>query len=626
VKLHPFAHRAPALALLVLAVVAFAADDARRRVLLVAVDVSAANSVEMLRTLRTTLEEGSEQRIDLIIESLDSYRFPLDKIEAETAALFTKKYADAHVDLVIVWGGAALTFFAKYRDHIWPDGVPLVTLGVSNAMDDVMPPTAGVREVLLDFDVAGTLELARRLQPSLAHVAVVSGTGAFEARWRNEAFTRVREMSPPVELIDLTGRSADELERTVATLPPDSALLYLSVSQPPPDAFAHTSESARRIIRAANAPAYSPFENNVGLGALATLAPDFLEHARAAGRAVLASLASGGSRGVVETTPRARCVADERALARWNIAESALPADCEIRFKPLSYLETHFSESVAVGAIIVVQALLFAGLLVMRSRSRLAARELAVQRQAVEHSARLVTVGELIASITHEINQPLGTIRNNVDSAELLLDTQRPGWLQELRETLADIRRDDQRAASVVAHMRSFLQKHEVESTPQDLNAIVAGAIALVSTDAVRRGVRIETDLEAVPQVAGDRVQLEQVLLNLMLNGMEAMAECSPEERVLLIRTQHDGAGHVGLLVSDRGIGLPDDQNALFKPFFTTKGSGMGLGLSISRAIVEAYEGRIQAANRPMGGVTVTVTLPELGMRRLESARFATES
>ncbi len=231
--------------------------------------------------------------------------------------------------------------------------------------------------------------------------------------------------------------------------------------------------------------------------------------------------------------------------------------------------------------------------------------------QKLAHASRLAVLGELTASIAHEINQPLGAILSNADAAELLLEAG-PGRLDEVRRILADIRKDDLRASEVIRRMRELLGKRPLERQPLDLNEVVAGVLQLLGGDAARRGVALEIDLApGLPAVHGDRVHLQQVLLNLLLNGMEAMADTPAcRQRRLAVRTARNGGG-VEVAVTDRGTGIPPDRlPRLFESFFTTKPDGMGLGLSIARSIVEAHGGRIWAENRPEGGATFRFTMP----------------
>jgi C4-dicarboxylate-specific signal transduction histidine kinase len=240
------------------------------------------------------------------------------------------------------------------------------------------------------------------------------------------------------------------------------------------------------------------------------------------------------------------------------------------------------------------------------------------------HASRLALVGELTASVAHELNQPLGAILTNSEAAELLLESAGP-QLDDIRQILADIRRDDLRASEVIKRLRALLGKREVELLPLDLNEVVADALRLVDGESRRRGIEVETELSAVlPAVRGDKTQLQQVLLNLVLNGMEAMAESSAAKRRLTVQTAGDPNEETEVVVTDTGPGIsPDRLPRLFDPFYTTKEYGMGLGLSIARSIIESHGGRIWAEKNTDGGAAFRFTLPNaarLERRKSENA------
>jgi PAS domain S-box-containing protein len=231
--------------------------------------------------------------------------------------------------------------------------------------------------------------------------------------------------------------------------------------------------------------------------------------------------------------------------------------------------------------------------------------------QHLAHTARLAAVGELTASIAHEINQPLGAILSNTEAAELLLESGSPS-LDKVRMILADIRMDDLRASEVIQRVRALLRKRELAMLPLDLNEVAGEVGRLVAANASRHGVALDTEFApGLPAVRGDRVHLQQVLLNLLLNAIDAMLDTPPAERRIVVRTARDGDRSVRVSISDQGHGIPPDKlPRIFDAFVTTKEHGLGLGLALARSIVEAHGGRIQARNNPDGGATFYFAVP----------------
>ena len=227
------------------------------------------------------------------------------------------------------------------------------------------------------------------------------------------------------------------------------------------------------------------------------------------------------------------------------------------------------------------------------------------------HMQRLVVLGELSAAITHDVRQPLTAILSNADAAQVLLNSPRPP-LNEIREIISDIRKDDLLADSVISRIRDFLRKREPHMRLVNLNEAVSDVFGLVAGDARKRHVQLRTELAGeLPQVLGDRTQLQQVLLNLIVNGMDAMDGTAEESRHLSVQTKRAGDDGIEVSVRDRGCGIAtDDLPRLFEPFFTTRNEGMGLGLSIAQSIVTAHRGRIWAESNPDGGMSFHFTLP----------------
>ena len=230
-------------------------------------------------------------------------------------------------------------------------------------------------------------------------------------------------------------------------------------------------------------------------------------------------------------------------------------------------------------------------------------------QQDLIHASRLALLGEFTASIAHEINQPLGAILSNADAAEMLLGATPPS-LHEVRQILVDIRRDNLRASEVIRRLRSLLRKDELDFEPLDLNEIVREAVTLVSRESRRRGIDMEVEpADRLPIVRGDRVHLGQVLINLISNGMEAMPDPGGTRKIV-VRTILNGQD-VEVSVTDMGPGIPADRlNRVFDHFFSTKKEGMGLGLAITRTLVERHGGQIWAENAAGSGATFRFSLP----------------
>jgi C4-dicarboxylate-specific signal transduction histidine kinase len=270
--------------------------------------------------------------------------------------------------------------------------------------------------------------------------------------------------------------------------------------------------------------------------------------------------------------------------------------------------ERYWWQIALITAVILLQAGFISALLNAHRRRRLA--ELQSRQRVAElvHVNRINTAGELTASIAHEINQPLGAILTNAETADVILNSPSPD-IAELKDIVKDILRDDRRAGEVIRRMRSLLKKAPFELKSIDFNDLVGETVELVL--AVGRKVKLFSVItrDALP-ILGDRIQLQQVILNLVANGIDAMKDTSTENRIISIRTSRVEK-FAELTVSDLGPGIPEDKlKEVFEPFFTSKAEGMGMGLSIARTIVEAHNGQIWADNRDHGGASFRIRLP----------------
>jgi len=243
------------------------------------------------------------------------------------------------------------------------------------------------------------------------------------------------------------------------------------------------------------------------------------------------------------------------------------------------------------------------------TRQKEAAEEARLQRRELAHLSRVATLSTLSSSLAHELSQPLSSILSNAQAGQRFLAKDAPD-LEEIREILAHIVGEDRRAGDIIERLRTLLRRGEVSSQPMDVNEVIADLLQLTRSDLMARRVSVDNLATGpLPWALADRVQLQQVLLNLIVNGCDAMAANPAEERRLTITSAVvDGELRIGVL--DRGHGLPADVEALFQPFHTTKADGLGMGLAICRSLVTAHRGRLWAEAREGGGAAFYVALP----------------
>jgi C4-dicarboxylate-specific signal transduction histidine kinase len=305
-------------------------------------------------------------------------------------------------------------------------------------------------------------------------------------------------------------------------------------------------------------------------------------------------------------------VYDARQLQRWNIDRSRLPPDAQLRFEPYSLWKERTGLVVGVVAALLLQSALIGALLWEHRRRRRAELELRRRTQQIAALNRSAALGEVSAAIAHEVNQPLGSILLNAEAADRLLRAE-PADVGEAREILADIRRDGRRAGAVVEKVRQLFRRADIAPSPVALNRIAADVVEIAAGDPRLRVLAFDLDLAAdLPAVAGDAVQLQQVVLNLVTNAAEAVLSSAGADRRVVVRTRAGPApASAELAVLDAGPGIPPEElGRVFEPFYSRKAEGMGIGLSISRSVAEAHGGELVAENRAEGGACFRLMLP----------------
>jgi len=587
-----------------------AADPDARVLMLYGLDPYLPPFLTMDKAMRQTLATKTDGPVTFFTETLDSQRFAMEPLEPELLALLAKKYSAVRINVVVAVSRTALDFFVRHGEQLWP-GARVVYVGFLGYELNPSALPHGATAVLSILDVAGTIEIARGLQPEATRIVVVSGVAEIDNRAQQQAREALAKLDKPVHAEYLSGLPLQELEAKVAAAPADSIIVYLTQFRDGLGRPYDPLDVLRDLVKISRAPVYGAAETYIGLGAVAGSVASYESRGRLIGEQVRRALAGGPpdpTRMVLEAPNR--CAADARQLQRWSLPERLLPSDCDVRFKLVPIWRQYWWQIALTLAIVAAQAVLILALLSQRRRRRLAEESEQVQRAALGRAARLATAGELTGAIAHEINQPLGAILTNADTAELILDSGRDRR-DELRALLANIRRDDLRASEVIQRMRDLLGQQKFERKAFDLNDVVSELESIMRAEARRRGVVLE--IHRSPEaltIVGDRIQIQQVLINFMLNAMDAVAG-QPEARRAVDVSVAKGERGAVLAVRDRGHGIaPEHRAKLFESFFSTKPSGMGLGLSITRTIVEAHGGRIWAESGAVEGTVFQAELP----------------
>jgi len=579
--------------------------------ILYGVPIDNPGAVAATQAMRSALSEGAAPRlVNMQSEVLDSVSFDTVLYEAELLALLRKKSYAGHLDLVMPLMGPALAFASRHREELWP-GVPIVGFGASEATLREGAIEESSTGIAIELDEAGTLRLARRLQPGAERLVLVAGGSEYDRGWWPRLDAAAAREGEGLAVERLFGQPLRAVLDRVSRLPRRSIVLYTTVSRDTDGTPLVPANVAEQLSRASVAPVYGIWESQIGRGIVGGSMESLAAHGRRAADIALRVL-RGTPPGAIPVVPPAEPVAivDWRQLRRFGLSAGSLPPGSEIRYRPPSILEQYRGYVVAAGLALAVQTGLILALLAQGRRRKRAEAEASRQRAELAHAARLSAVGQLTAAVAHEINQPLGAILSNAEAAELFLESE-PPKLDRVRRILRDIQQEDQRASAVIRQVRALARKQTPESRPLDLNEVVTAVMPLLEADARRRFAEVELELDSgLPPTRGDNTQLRQVVLNLALNGLEALGPPGPGDRRVSIRTRSQDA-QVELAVSDTGHGLaPEAVPHLFESFYTTKVDGLGLGLSLVRSIVEAHGGSVSAESNAGRGATFRVLLP----------------
>jgi signal transduction histidine kinase len=560
-------------------------------------------------TFRSELAQQSAAPIEFLEASLESTLFAEAASETPLVEYLRAMFAKRPADLLVAIGAPAMMFFQRHRETL--SGVPMLVVAADKRRLGDLERDGNATAFGISLDLAGVVENILRLLPKTTNIEVVTGNSPFERFWQTEFRRDTQHLNDRVRLNWLNDLSFEEIRRRSSILPRDSAIVYFLLVV---DAAGLPYEQERALDvlrRESNAPIFGIFDHQLGHGIVGGPLSPYQEVSRQSARIALRILNGTPASSIqpVFLGPAAPEY-DWRELRRWGINESRLPPGSLVRFRSPSVWEQYHWYIIAALAIMALQALLITDLLLERARRRRGETDLQRNREQLAHVTRISTMGELAASLAHELNQPLTAILSNAQAAQRFLNA-KPAELKEVDEILEDIVRDNNRAGEVIRRMRALVKKEELDFAPINIVSVINDVVQLVHSDGILRNIRVQIECQdGLPRVRGDRVQLQQVVLNLLINAFDAMKEAIATERNVKVRAKTNGAGTVEVSVRDHGTGLTSNELArIFQPFYTTKREGLGMGLPISRSIIEAHGGRLWAENNADRGATFHFTV-----------------
>jgi signal transduction histidine kinase len=596
----------------------------RRVVILNATDPYLPAFLAIDGALRAGIRAGSKVPAELYAEALDMHRFPQTLIDQDLVALLRKKYRSMKVDVVVADALIALDFAQRHREEIWP-GAAIVFNSV---------PTASLQEHRLDSRMIGipvrlelgpTLDLALRLRPETRRIAVVSGTADPDRNILSLAQVRLAQYAGRLEVQYIVGLPVAQTVEAVRALPADAVVLYLTVFRDGTGAPQVPREVLTRVAAASRVPVFGVFETYLGHGIAAGSITSYGAQGRSAG-ALVARVLNGedpAAIGVQAPVPPG-CMADWRQIHHWGIDERLLPADCEVRYKQVTAWTRYRWQILAALAVILAQSGLIVALMLSRRRLRGArqtlenenSRRTRAEALAARLQARLArfskerSLGTMVTTIVHEINQPLIAIQNYAQAAKRRLQDD-VGDKPKLIELCGKIEGQAERAGVITQRIRSLVNASDVRMLPVSPCPVLEAVVRMMEPETENSGCRIVCEsVGELPAVLADSLQVQLVLVNLLQNAMRSVCASDRYGKAVSVDVRAIDDRQVQVSVTDQGAGVPADRvGDIFEPLYSGASGGMGMGLAVSRGIIEAHGGRLWYEPNPGGGAIFRFTL-----------------
>ncbi len=570
-----------------------------KRVLLLSPDMgSSASLQEFYGALKTELRKSGPHTI--FHENLDISQFPQETYKQNLSKWLKEKYRTQNPDMILVFGQQSLRYLLQYEKNLWP-GTPVV-FALTSDIDVVqmnLPPNFTGKVLRANF--SNVVSVAKALFPDAQQLVLIGNAPGPET---NKTFlpSRLNGMADKLNVQDLRGQSVEAVKEVLSNLSPDAVVYQGLLSADIATGRSSGSEFLAQVITSSMRPVLVDDAAVLGTGPLAALSFAYAEQGRETAELATSILAGKPLRQEILSsgfTP----LLDKNQVLRWQVQPEQYPSGSELRFYTPTVWEAYRWQLIFTFALVLVLLIAVVALVIER---RLHAHAVDASRQVlgqITQMNRKMTASIYNEAIGHELMQPLAAILSNVEAAQIFLKRE-PPTLDLVQETLQNIRRDNLRADELIKNMQGLLTKSDTELVPVEVNWLVRKVLHFLSIEAKVRRISIKEKLGADGMIVSlNIVQMQQVLVNLLLNSMDAIDRKKGRERSITVETMLYGSDHVRISILDSGTGFDEGVERVFESFFTTKPEGVGLGLWISASIVQAHGGHIWAENRLNGGI-----------------------
>lgn len=569
----------------------------------------------ILENFKNVLREEYNKPFKLFIEYLDVGKFPNISYQQFLFDQINAKYNNINLDLVVCVGPSIITYIDNYAAQYLKE-IPAISLDFKDPFDPQKKYSLNSKttQILAEVDAKSNFELAFKLFPNHNSVYVISGSAKVDNFLHRIVMSAAGQYEKSKKIYYWSDITMEVLLEEAPNIPDESIIIIPSFSKDALGTTYNTAEVIRLVAQKTKAPIFVLLDTPFGEGAFGGYVSSMKFIGIKTGKAAIKILNGNDPQSVVvDDIELNRYMFDWKELNKWQLLNSDLiPENSIILNEEIVFIDKYKWALLAGILFLIFQSLLIANLFRLNKKQRIMTHQIIeseTKYRELVREDRLQRMAELTASLSHELNQPLTAILSGAQAGIRFINSNRANQ-ETIKELFQNIVEDDKRAASIISSVRSMMKLEKREKEKVELNSLINEVVQIFKGEASKQKIRLEIDLQESPVfIFADLIQIQQVLLNFLFNASHAMEGVDPQKKIIRIsETLSDSS--VTIKVRDYGIGIKKEiKETIFKPFTTTRDNGFGIGLAISKSIIEAHKGKISAENNPDAGATFTFEL-----------------